>query len=60
MKAGDKVIWTSQVGEKFECSIMAIFVIEDAVNKSMIGEKVYRLSCDGNTFHALEDAVKSI
>lgn len=60
MKAGDKVIWTTQDGDELECEIIAVFSVEDAVNKSMIGEKVYRLMLGEHTFHTLGNTLKLI
>lgn len=60
MKAGDKLIWTSDKGKEVECEIVAVFIIEDALNKNIVGEKVYRITNDGFDFHVLEKSLKKV
>lgn len=53
MKAGDKVIWTDGRNNERLCEIVAVFNVDDAINKNIVGDKVYRVTCDGFDFHAL-------
>lgn len=60
MKAGDKVIWKANDTQTYECDIIAVYRVEDAINKSMLGKRVFRVSYNGHDFHAVEGQLKPI
>lgn len=51
MNAGDKVIWKANDGQKCMCKIVAIFKVEDSVNKKEVGEMCYKIDFNGEILH---------
>lgn len=60
MKAGDKCIWIDEGhgGVKRNAKVLAVFKIEDAVNKSIIGKTLYHLDVNGYDVRVFEDDIE--
>lgn len=54
------VYWKTKSGEVLKCKIVAVFTIDDAINKSAIGQKVYRIESEGHDVHGLRDDLQEV
>lgn len=60
MKAGEKVNWKANNIQTYKCEIIAVYRVEDAMNKRILGKRVFRIAHGDIDFHVFEEQLEPI